>query len=131
MQSIVGAPADNLRILLEDGISSKSLDGHSGWRDAWKKIFRGAEPLNPRPEHLSVAGSRPNNTARASARRQARDVKRWMNEVKGMAGRGWDGWGWGCAKDVVGVISLFTLILSCPSLRSQLMFRLLALLRRI
>lgn len=107
IQSVIGAPADNVRILLENGSLHGSLGGHSGWRDAWKVIFKGPETLDPRPESLRVDGTQPNGTARTSLRHQARDAKRWMNEVKGMAGRGWDGWGWGCAKDVVGAISLF------------------------
>lgn len=32
-----------------------------------------------------------------------------MKEVSGMAGRGWDGWGWGCAKDVCGFAAFFTI----------------------
>ena len=34
-------------------------------------------------------------------RKEARDMRNWMKEVKGMS-RGWDGMGWGVGKDMIG-----------------------------
>lgn len=36
-----------------------------------------------------------------------REAKAFMTEVRSMAGRGWDGWGWGCAKDICGAYLSF------------------------
>lgn len=75
-QALIAAPAENLRLVLEGNRP------HSRWSSAWKEVFRGS---NPSPN-----------------RAEAREFRRWMDEVKSMAGRGWNGWGWGCAKDVAG-----------------------------
>ncbi len=106
-QAIVAAPAENMRFALE-GTSSTT-----GWHDAWKEVFLKTEPTThmPRAEQLS----------------EARQVRGWMKEVGEMAGRGWDGWGWGCAKDICGmagiahscvcVASLNTLLSSPPCMQ--------------
>lgn len=82
-QALVAAPAENVRMVLEGG----KLDGHS-WSYAWKEVFRStrAAPV----------------TSKAREIEEAREVRTWMREVGEMAGRGWDGWGWGCAKDICG-----------------------------
>ncbi|KAI0807399.1 hypothetical protein C8Q74DRAFT_1227462 [Fomes fomentarius] len=88
-QAIVAAPAENMRFALE-GTSSTT-----GWHDAWKEVFLKTEPTThmPRAEQLS----------------EARQVRDWMKEVGEMAGRGWDGWGWGCAKDICGFAVFFAI----------------------
>ncbi|CDO72885.1 hypothetical protein BN946_scf185002.g70 [Trametes cinnabarina] len=82
-QAILAAPAENMRFALE-GTSRAT-----GWHDAWKEVFRRTEPSRelPRKEQLH----------------EARQVRDWMKEVGEMAGRGWEGWGWGCAKDICGM----------------------------
>jgi hypothetical protein len=82
-QALVAAPAENVRLLLEGGTVYKS------WSHAWKEVFRGTVPLS--------------DSEGVATRNNARQVRTWMKEVGEMAGRGWDGWGWGCAKDVCGV----------------------------
>lgn len=79
MQALIAAPAENVRLVIEGG-SAK------GWAGAWKEVFRGTMPAS-----TSI-----------TRRENVRQVRDWMSEVRGMAGRGWDGWGWGCAKDVCG-----------------------------
>jgi hypothetical protein len=79
VQAIVGAPAENVRLVLEGGSSA-------GWSAAWKEVFRGTLPFS----------------STTTQRENVRQVRHWMTEVRGMAGRGWDGWGWGCAKDICG-----------------------------
>ncbi|KAI0748306.1 hypothetical protein C8Q80DRAFT_1317985 [Daedaleopsis nitida] len=88
-QAIVAAPAENMRFALE-GTSPAT-----GWHDAWKEVFLRTQPMTtmPRAEQLS----------------EARQVREWMREVGEMAGRGWDGWGWGCAKDVCGFAVFFAI----------------------
>lgn len=92
----MAAPAENVRIVLESArhtdpvkeLLSKPTNvpnGHSGWGHAVKRVFQGDEPL-----------------AHAQTREEVRQLQRWAQEVRGMAGRGWDGWGWGCSKDVCG-----------------------------
>lgn len=82
MQAFVAAPAENVRFVLEGASSA------TGWSHAWKEVFRGTEPQAAVPREAQV--------------REARQVREWMKEVGEMAGRGWDGWGWGFAKDVCG-----------------------------
>ena len=80
-QAVVAAPAENVRLLLEQG-----FNGHS-WSCAWKEVFR--EKVD-----TPKAGVQPLN--------EIRQLRNWMQDVGQMAGRGWEGWGWGCAKDAVG-----------------------------
>lgn len=86
-QALVAAPAENVRFVLE-GTSSAE-----GWSHAWKEVFRGTELRSTLPREAQV--------------REARQVREWMKEVGEMAGRGWDGWGWGFAKDVCGKFHSF------------------------
>ncbi|KAI0332103.1 hypothetical protein GY45DRAFT_1321403 [Cubamyces sp. BRFM 1775] len=88
-QAILAAPAENMRFALE-GTSRAT-----GWHDAWKEVFRRTEPSThlPRQEQMH----------------EARQVRDWMREVGEMAGRGWDGWGWGCAKDICGFAVFFAI----------------------
>ena len=83
-QALVAAPAENVRLLLEGGSPT------TGWSHVWKEVFRGtnADPALTRREQLQ----------------EARQVRDWMREVGDMAGRGWDGWKWGVAKDTFGDI---------------------------
>ncbi|KAI0050902.1 hypothetical protein FA95DRAFT_1535620 [Auriscalpium vulgare] len=89
MQAVVAAPAENLRLAIEGG----SVRGGGGWSHAWKEVFRGTEPA-----HLT----KEENLA------EIRQVRNWMREVREMAGRGWDGWGWGFVKDVCGFAVFFS-----------------------
>ncbi|KAI0636791.1 hypothetical protein C8Q77DRAFT_1154697 [Trametes polyzona] len=88
-QALLAAPAENMRFALE-GTSRAT-----GWHDAWKEVFRRTEPSTnlPRQEQLQ----------------EARQVRDWMREVGEMAGRGWEGWGWGCAKDICGFAVFFAI----------------------
>lgn len=76
---MVAAPAENVRLVLEGGTSGQS------WSHAWKEVFRGTA-----------------SASRHDTIEDVRQVRNWMKEVGEMAGRGWDGWGWGCAKDICG-----------------------------
>ncbi|CAG8453026.1 9394_t:CDS:2 [Acaulospora colombiana] len=95
-QSLMAAPAENVRIVLEAGAGAKAdpvkkflekptqiPTTHSGWMHAWKQVFQGPQPL-----------------AKAETREEIRELNRWSKEIKSMAGRGWDGWAWGCGKDI-------------------------------
>lgn len=88
-QALVAAPAENVRIVLEGEVA------HSGWSGAWKHVF-----LGTKPDHAALP--------RAQALQEARQVREWMKEVGEMAGRGWKGWAWGCAKDVCGFAVFFS-----------------------
>ena len=81
MQALVAAPVENLRLVIEGGTGK-------GWSHAWKEVFRGTHPLHA--------------TTRSEQIRDIRQVRLWMKDVGGMAGRGWAGWGWGFGKDVCG-----------------------------
>ncbi|GJJ14679.1 hypothetical protein Clacol_008945 [Clathrus columnatus] len=81
IQALAAAPAENVRILLEGGQS------RSSWSVAWREVFAGTESLtskSPKP---------------AKHREEVRRVQAWVKEVRGMAGRGWQGLGFGIAKD--------------------------------
>ncbi|KIY43626.1 hypothetical protein FISHEDRAFT_19685, partial [Fistulina hepatica ATCC 64428] len=88
-QAVVAAPAENVRIVIEGGSV-----GHS-WSNAWKEVFRGTT-------------STPSASKRENME-EMRQVRSWMREVGEMAGRGWDGWGWGFAKDVCGYAVFFAI----------------------
>ncbi|KAG0705346.1 hypothetical protein DFH29DRAFT_981016 [Suillus ampliporus] len=87
-QALVAAPVENARLIVEGGTSR-------GWSHAWQEVFRGTEP--------------PRSASRTDNIKEIRQVRHWMKEVSGMAGRGWDGWGWGCAKDVCGFAAFFVI----------------------
>jgi hypothetical protein len=80
-QAIVAAPAENVRLVIEGG----SVGG--SWSHAWKEVVRETAT---------------NQSIRNDDLREIRQVRSWMAEVREMAGRGWNGWGWGLAKDVCG-----------------------------
>lgn len=82
-QALVAAPAENVRFVLEGGSPA------TGWSYAWKEVFRGtrSDPFLSKRDELH----------------EARRVRDWMREVSDMAGRGWDGWKWGVAKDACGI----------------------------
>ena len=79
-QAIVAAPAENVRLAIERGTGR-------GWSHAWKEVLRGTASNQP-------IGS--------TGLRELREFRSWMLDVRDMAGRGWNGWGWGLAKDVCG-----------------------------
>jgi len=81
-QALVAAPAENVRILLEHGFG-----GHS-WSCAWKEVFR--QKVDP------------STIPKAESLNEIRQLRSWFHDVGQMAGRGWNGWGWGCGKDTVG-----------------------------
>jgi hypothetical protein len=81
-QALIAAPCENVRLVLEGGSSKE------GWSHAWKEVFRGTQPSSSVPQQQTI--------------QEIRQVRDWMKEVGDMAGRGWDGWGWGFAKDVCG-----------------------------
>ncbi|KAH8829509.1 hypothetical protein DL96DRAFT_1598389 [Flagelloscypha sp. PMI_526] len=85
-QSVVAAPAENVRLVLEGGKVAGS------WSNAWKEVFRGTvSPTVP------------------SHREDVRQVRAWMHEVRDMAGNGWKGWAWGAGKDIVGFSAFFSI----------------------
>ncbi|KIY64884.1 hypothetical protein CYLTODRAFT_380285 [Cylindrobasidium torrendii FP15055 ss-10] len=88
-QAIVAAPAENVRILFEGGTVYHS------WSHAWKEVFRGTQEAPM--------------ASKQQTREEMRQVRSWMKDVGEMAGRGWDGWGWGCAKDVCGFAVFFSI----------------------
>lgn len=81
IQALAAAPAENVRIVIEGG------SGGHGWSHAWKEVFRGTSASSP---------------SAIQSREDVRQVRGWMKEVGEMAGRGWDGVWWGCAKDICG-----------------------------
>ncbi|KAF7984986.1 hypothetical protein HWV62_9954 [Athelia sp. TMB] len=88
-QAILAAPAENVRLVLEAGIGT----GSGGWAGVWREVFRGAVPASPV----------------ASPRENVRQVRNWINEVRQMAGNGWEGMGWGFCKDVCGFAAFFAI----------------------
>lgn len=81
IQALLAAPAENVRILLEGG------SGGSSWSKAWKEVFRSTRSRS------------------LSSKDDIEDIRRlraWMKDVGDMAGRGWNGWGWGFGKDICG-----------------------------
>lgn len=87
VQALVAAPAENVRRVLEGG------SVHHSWSHAWKEVFRGTAPA-------------PGSLTKEARMNDIRQLRTWMKDVGDMAGRGWDGWGWGLAKDVCGVFRL-------------------------
>ncbi|RXW24892.1 hypothetical protein EST38_g984 [Candolleomyces aberdarensis] len=79
-QALLAAPAENVRLLLEGGSG-----GHS-WSSVWKEVFQSRTPP-------------PSSTVKQELQ-DIRELRAWFRDVGEMAGRGWDGWRWGLAKDV-------------------------------
>ncbi|KAG6874271.1 hypothetical protein C0995_001496 [Termitomyces sp. Mi166 len=88
VQALLAAPAENMRILLEGG------SGGSSWTKAWKEVFQ---------------GTRSRSISRKTDIEDIRQLRNWMKDVGGMAGRGWNGWGWGFGKDVFGFATFFSI----------------------
>ncbi|KAJ3564278.1 hypothetical protein NP233_g8398 [Leucocoprinus birnbaumii] len=88
-QALVAAPAENVRLAIEGGAS-----GHS-WLQAWRSIMH-RDPGYQKESHTNQL-------------HDVRELRKWMREVGEMAGRGWHGWGWGCAKDVCAFSAFFAI----------------------
>ncbi|TCD66683.1 hypothetical protein EIP91_001037 [Steccherinum ochraceum] len=88
-QAVLAAPAENVRFFLEGGNTA------NGWSHAWKEVFLGSDTPSTLPREAQL--------------HKARQVKAWMREVGEMAGRGWNGWGWGVAKDTCGFSVFFAI----------------------
>ncbi|KAG6819538.1 hypothetical protein H0H93_010924, partial [Arthromyces matolae] len=88
IQALLAAPAENVRILLEGG------SGGSSWYNAWKEVFQ---------------GTKSKSISRRSDIEDIRQLRGWMKEVGDMAGRGWNGWGWGFGKDICGFAAFFSI----------------------
>ena len=86
VQALAAAPAENVRIVLEGGRFRGS------WSVAWKEVFAGAGSL------AQDGGRAPP----ARRRDEVRQVRYWVREAREMAGRGWQGLGFGVAKDSCG-----------------------------
>ncbi|CAE6524938.1 unnamed protein product [Rhizoctonia solani] len=88
VQSIAGAPAENVRLYLEGDVTGKQTSAQ-GWRQAWKEVFVDSSQAEAAKD-------------RKTLRREARATRQWMREVAGMSmSRGWEGWRWNCAKDTL------------------------------
>jgi hypothetical protein len=97
MQAVAAAPVENVRLVVEGG-SAKS-----GWSSAWQEVFRRAKHLGITGQDTEAVGGKPN----VQDIKKAREVRDWVRDVRGMAGRGWEGWGWGVAKDSCGKATSF------------------------
>lgn len=84
-QALVAAPAENVRLFLEGG------SGGISWSHAWKEVFRNQI------------------ISQNHQREEIRQVRSWMRDVGEMAGRGWNGWRWGCCKDICGFAAFFSI----------------------
>lgn len=82
-QAILAAPAENVRLLLEGGSG-----GHS-WSCVWKEVFRSRVV--------------PPSVTLQQEIQEIRELRTWLRDVGDMAGKGWDGWRWGCGKDICGM----------------------------
>ncbi|KAI0006061.1 hypothetical protein BJV74DRAFT_17649 [Russula compacta] len=89
-QAIVAAPAENVRLAIE---RDRGTTG-GGWSHAWREVVRGTAPNQP---------------TGGESLRELKQIRSWMMDVRDMAGRGWNGWGWGLAKDVCGFSVFFTI----------------------
>ncbi|KIO27097.1 hypothetical protein M407DRAFT_233550 [Tulasnella calospora MUT 4182] len=107
LHAFAGAPADNVRLVLERGLNgsrNSSIQGHSGWRQAWMEVFRQIDHVDkPRLEGKQIIAG-----VGAKSRKEAREFRAWIKEVKGMS-RGWDGVWWGVGKDAVGFAIFFAI----------------------
>ncbi|KAF8581218.1 hypothetical protein K439DRAFT_1636374 [Ramaria rubella] len=91
VQALAAAPAENVRIVLEGG------QARGSWSVAWREVFSGTESLashSPEP---------------ARHRDEVRKIRHWVREVRGMAGKGWQGLGFGVAKDSCGFAVFFAI----------------------
>ncbi|GLB35085.1 putative CHORD [Lyophyllum shimeji] len=88
VQALLAAPAENVRIVLEGG------SGSTSWSNAWKEVFQGTQSRS---------------VSRQGDIEDIRQLRGWMKEVGDMAGRGWNGWGWGMGKDICGFAAFFSI----------------------
>lgn len=77
VQAIAGAPAENARLLMEQGVFH-SQTSVSGWRHAWKEVFLDTRN-SPMPRDAVPARIRLSD---------ARKAQMFAKELRGMAGRG-------------------------------------------
>lgn len=77
IQAIAGAPAENVRLLMENG-TFHAQTSVSGWRHAWKEVFVDANQPAALKDKLPVR-------MRLS---DAREARLFANELREMAGRG-------------------------------------------
>jgi len=130
IHGLVGAPLDNVARFLEKGDTS--------WRQAWADAFRighpsagDAPPIRPNDPRAAKALDNLSSNVYSNPReptaqqvlqelkrqelwppptmKEAREAKHWLWEWRHMAGRGWTGWKWGCAKDVTGFSIFFAI----------------------
>ncbi|KZO99332.1 hypothetical protein CALVIDRAFT_595950 [Calocera viscosa TUFC12733] len=128
IHGLVGAPLDNVVRYLEKGDKS--------WRQAWAEAFhvtRAATdfPVRPGNPRAAAASDALSSAASSNPReptvkqvmqelkkqdlwppptmKEAREAKHWLWEWRHMAGRGWTGWKWGCAKDITGFAAFFAI----------------------
>ncbi|EJT98349.1 hypothetical protein DACRYDRAFT_118645 [Dacryopinax primogenitus] len=99
---LVGAPLDNV---------ARYLAGDKSWRQAWGEAFHLSPPPPASTARNPVQASAPHPTSQypPPTLTEAREAKQWLWEWRHMAGRGWTGWRWGCAKDVTGFTGFFAL----------------------
>jgi hypothetical protein len=117
MQAVAAAPVENVRLIVEGG------SARSGWANAWKEVFlRSRGPESPVPDMKKLGGK-----SKGEEIKKARAVRDWVRDVRGMAGHGWEGLGWGVMKDACGTKSR----LECISAEMLIAIRLCRLLRRL
>jgi hypothetical protein len=92
MQALAAAPVENVRLIVEGG------SARAGWSNAWKEVFRRSQDLDGPGQDSKKAFSK----LKSDEVKKVREVRDWVRDVRGMAGRGWEGWGWGVAKDTCG-----------------------------
>lgn len=88
-QALLAAPAENLRLVLEGGSGT-----HASWACVWKEVFQ--------------SRIQPSNTTTKQQIQEIRELRGWLKDVGEMAGRGWEGWRWGCAKDICAFSAFFS-----------------------
>ncbi|KAH7103925.1 hypothetical protein BKA62DRAFT_695047 [Auriculariales sp. MPI-PUGE-AT-0066] len=76
-QALAAAPAENVRILLEES------------------VFRASESVVRETSDSSLS------------RNKVRELLPWVREIRDMAGTGWEGWRWTVAKDACGFAAFF------------------------
>lgn len=100
-QALLAAPAENVRLVLEGGSG-----GHATWACVWKEVFQ--------------SRIQPSNSTTRQQIQEIRELRTWLKDVGEMAGRGWDGWRWGCAKDMCAFAAFFAIFEITRRASSQL-----------
>jgi hypothetical protein len=93
MQAVAAAPVENVRLIVEGG------SARSGWANAWKEVFVRSQSLDASVANMEKSIGR----SKAEDIKKAREVRDWVRDIRGMAGRGWEGLGWGVMKDACGM----------------------------